>query len=167
MLVTPTEFAKATGKARSTIHKAIKSNRLALVDGMIDTQDDLSVAFAGANQSNTGGKYSSSKSTGTLDGLDRAELENERLRQQILKLELENSIKNGDFISRKLVEDKILRPINDVFIRLIADLPRTALLNAKASINAGLSDGPAEKELKTLFEQNIRFAKEQLMRGLD
>ena len=99
--------------------------------------------------------------------LDRAELENERLRQQIIKLELENSIKTKENMPRKLVKERYLLPLEDLFIRLIADSPRTILLKIKECMGANMNDGEIERQLKLLMEAQIKRTKQALKKGIN
>lgn len=167
MLLNITDFCKETGRSRPTIYKALKDGVLSFsVDKLIDTESPQVVTFLGRNRSNNGGKYSAQKSKERYDSMERGELEDERLRQQIVKLELENAVKAEDLVDRDVVHDKIITPINELFIKMISDMPRTVLLEMRQSIGAGLLDGEIEKRLKGIFESNIKRTKRELLRGL-
>lgn len=188
MIVSITQFSKMTGKSRVAIYKAIEGERLFKTDdGKIDTDDPASMTFAASNSHNRGGqrtKLSQSgkepadkknepsprsqpqSRTGSHRGLDRSELENEKIRQQVIKLELENNIKTGAYVPRDMVQEKVLNPIDEFFIKMISDLPRSMLMSVKESLGAGMTDGEIERGLKSLLESHIKRAKADLRKGL-
>jgi hypothetical protein len=163
MLVTYQEFADVCGKSRQAIAKAVKTGRLEDAgDRKIDTESELAKMYSESNQHNTGGVRKSKKNIPQAGTMDRASLENERLRQQIIKLDLENNIKIGKHVPRNLVEEYVIAPINELFIKIIADLPRTLLIEIKQAINAGMTDGEIEQKIKTHLESYIKRAKSSL-----
>lgn len=181
MIVSITQFSKMTGKSRVAIYKAIEGERLFKnEDGKIDTDDPSSMTFAASNSHNKGGqrtklaqngKESSIRPqpqsrTGAHRGLDRSELENEKIRQQVIKLELENNIKTGAYVPRDMVQEKVLNPIDDFFIKMISDLPRSMLMSVKESMGAGMTDGEIERGLKSLLESHIKRVKADFRKGL-
>jgi hypothetical protein len=168
MKITRSQLSEHSGKSRQAIAKAIKAGRLKTdEDGNLDTDDPAVAAFIG-NQNASDRQATSAKDfVASGSKYSRAELENKRIEQQIIKLQLENSIKSGDLVARSVVENIFIRPVNELFIRMISDMPRTILLNVKGWIKSGMSDAESEKELKRILEQNVKKMKEDLDRGFD
>lgn len=181
MIVSISEFSRMTGKSRPAIYKAIENERLFKTkEGKIDTDDPASMTFAASNSHNRGGQRTKLASVGKEPaqrtqpqsrhgahrGLDRSELENEKIRQQVIKLELENNIKTGAYVPRDMVQEKVLNPIDEFFIKMISDLPRSMLMSVKESLGAGMTDGEIERGLKSLLESHIKRAKADLRKGL-
>lgn len=176
MKLTIKQLTEKSGKSRNAIYNALKKNPPRLIrdeDGKIDEDDPLTVQFIGSQymsdaQPNKGIKLDSPISEEVAkEKLSRAELENERLSQQILQLKLKNAIQVGDAVSRSLVKSRFIDPVDDLFIRLISDLPKTVVSTVKTSIASGDTDGKSEMKVKRILERTLRLTKEKLKRGFD
>lgn len=188
MLLNPTDFIKHSGKTRAAMYRALKAGRIHKNnDGLIDTEHPDSIAYCESNRHNKGvGSGTHGLETVTASptvsgapkrvtrttrasahrGKSRAELDAEKVLQSVVKLELENEIKMGNYIPKDLVEEKIIVPIDEFLIKMLADLPRTLVMAVRASIEAGMTNEEAEVGATDILESHVKRLKIELKRGL-
>ena len=189
MLLNPTDFIKHSGKTRAAMYRALKSGRIHKNEnGLIDTEHPDSIAYCESNKHNKGvgvGTHGISQNephthreqdrpkrvtratrASAHRGKSRAELDAEKVLQSVVKLELENEIKMGNYIPRDLVEDKIIAPINEFLIKMLADLPRTLVMAVRASIESGMTNEETEVGATDVLESHVKRLKQELKKGL-
>ncbi len=180
MLLNATDFIKHSGKSKPAMYKALKQGRLTKTDcGRFDTEDPDCIAYCESHKRNTGvrspqttppdnkpQKPTRKSVTSSHRGKSRAELEEAKLIQQVVKLELDNEIKIGNYIPREMVEEKLIKSLNDFLIKMLADLPRTLVMAIRSSIDANMTDGEVEIGARDVLESHVKRLKNELKRGL-
>jgi phage terminase Nu1 subunit (DNA packaging protein) len=176
-LLTQREFAVIAEVSQQGIAKAVKAGRITITKGKIDTEGAETIEYlrqrkevkvGHRSEPNHRPKQIEQPVESESDDMpaapprgSKAALDIELTKQRVLSAQLKNALQIGTVVLREVYHKGIWQPINQAFIQMLADVPKSLAAQVVPAVKAGNDITEIESMIRKAMSSVIKAARQK------